>query len=72
MVPRPRSGRLISSCDLSAFALLMTFTVFAVLVFVMVAEGNGTGGRFWGRTYPESVMPEWSAISRGAQTGTTP
>jgi biopolymer transport protein ExbD len=50
MVPHPRSGRLIFSCDLSAFALIMTFTVFAVLVFVMVAEGNGP--HYWGPDLP--------------------
>jgi biopolymer transport protein ExbD len=40
MVRHPHSGRLISACDPSAFALIMAFNVFAVLVFVMVAGGN--------------------------------
>jgi biopolymer transport protein TolR len=40
MVRPPRSGRLISSCDFSAFALVMTFSLFAVLAVVIIAIGT--------------------------------
>jgi len=50
MVRRPHSGRLIATSDLSAFALIMAFSVFAVLVFVMVAGGNAP--HYWGPELP--------------------
>jgi hypothetical protein len=70
MVTRPRSGRLICGCDLSAFALITTFSVFAVLAVAMIATGT-IPHHYMGPDLPQVRHARVSAILLGVHTGMT-